>query len=406
MSIQLLGGKILNMRKITVVTGTRAEYGLLYWIIKGIHEDSDLELQLIVTGMHLSPEFGLTVREIEKDRFPIVERVEMILSSDTEIAIATSMGLGMIGFAKAYEKLKPDIVLVLGDRFEIVSAVTATVPFRIPVAHIHGGESTEGVMDELFRHAITKMSYIHFPATQKYADRIIQMGEQPEMVFCFGAPGLDNVHRLELLNRRELSLALDLPIKKLWGIVTYHPVTHESGNGTMQIEGLLNALRNFSEIYWIFTLPNADTGGRRIIKEIEDYVQKDPAKSMLFSSLGQLKYLSLLKNASFMVGNSSSGIIEAPSFELPVVNIGNRQKGRLRAVNVIDVPICEKNKVEAAINKAMSTGFRDSLKGLRNPYGDGKTSDKIVEVLKTVSLSRVPVKQFRELSLKALQPYE
>ncbi len=388
------------MRKIAVVTGTRAEYGLLYWIIKGIHEDSDLELQLIVTGMHLSPEFGMTVREIEKDRFPIVERVEMTLSSDTEIAIATSMGFGMIGFAKAYERLKPDIVLVLGDRFEVSSAVTATVPFRIPVAHIHGGESTEGAMDELFRHAITKMSHIHFPSTTKYADRIIQMGEQPELVFCFGAPGLDNVHRLKLLNRQELSLTLDLPINKSWGVVTYHPVTHESGNGTMQIEDLLNTLRKFSEIYWIFTLPNADTGGRRIIEEIENYTQNDPERSMLFSSLGQLKYLSLLKHASLMVGNSSSGIIEAPSFELPVVNIGNRQKGRIRAVNVIDVPICEKNEIETAINEAMSIGFRDSLKGLRNPYGDGNTSDKIVNILSTVSLSDMPEKQFCELNVR------
>jgi GDP/UDP-N,N'-diacetylbacillosamine 2-epimerase (hydrolysing) len=389
------------MRKIAVITGTRAEYGLLYWIIKGIYEDTSLELQLIVTGMHLSHEFGMTVREIEKDGFLISERVEMLLSSDTKEAIATSMGLGMIGFAKAYERLKPDIVLVLGDRFEISSAVTTTVPFRIPVAHIHGGESTEGAMDELFRHAITKMSHIHFPSATKYADRIIQMGEQPELVFCFGAPGLDNVHKLKLLNRQELSLALDLPINKSWGVVTYHPVTHERSSGKMQIEDLLDTLRKFSEIYWVFTLPNADTGGRRIIEEIENYTQNHSERSVLFSSLGQLKYLSLLKNASLMVGNSSSGIIEAPSFELPVINIGNRQKGRVRAANVIDVPLCEKNKVEAAIKKGMSTDFQDSLKGLRNPYGDGNTSDKIVNILSTVSLSDMAEKQFNELSIKA-----
>ncbi|TAL24120.1 MAG: UDP-N-acetylglucosamine 2-epimerase (hydrolyzing), partial [Nitrospirae bacterium] len=199
------------MRKIAVITGTRAEYGLLYWIIKGIHEDPKLKLQLIVTGMHLSPEFGLTVREIEKDGFPIAEKIEMLLSSDTEASIATSMGVGMIGFAKAYERLRPDILLALGDRFEILAAVSAAVPFRIPVAHIHGGEVTEGAMDELFRHAITKMSHIHFPAVKIYADRIIQMGEQPENVFCFGAPGLDNLYEMKLLNRIQLAKSLGLP---------------------------------------------------------------------------------------------------------------------------------------------------------------------------------------------------
>jgi UDP-hydrolysing UDP-N-acetyl-D-glucosamine 2-epimerase len=389
------------MRKIAVITGTRAEYGLLYWIIKTIHEDSALQLQLVVTGMHLSPEFGLTVKEIEKDRFPIVERVEMLLSSDTEASIATSMGLGMVGFAKAYERIKPDIVLVLGDRFEILSAVTAAVPFNIPVAHIHGGESTEGVMDELFRHAITKMSHIHFPSTQKYADRVVQMGERPENVFCFGAPGLDSVYRLELLNKKQLALELDLPVEKVWGILTYHPVTHENNSGKNHIETLLNVVERFSEIYWIITLPNADTGSRAIIKEIEGFVHNNSEIACLFSSLGQLRYLSLLKNVTIMVGNSSSGLIEAPSFELPVVNIGDRQKGRISAANVIDVPICEKNKIETAINKAVSKDFRDSLKGLINPYGEGHTSEKIIEVIRTVSLSDISKKHFCELNLVA-----
>jgi len=390
------------MRKIAVVTGTRAEYGLLYWIIKDIHKDSELELQLIVTGMHLSPEFGLTVKEIERDGFPIAERVEMLLSSDTEEAMAMSMGLGMIGFAKAYSRLRPDIVLVLGDRFEILSAVSAAVPFRTPVAHIHGGESTEGAMDELFRYAITKMSHIHFPSTQKYADRIIQMGERPENVFCFGAPGLDSIHKLKLLNKQELSYELKLPVEKSWGILTYHPVLHDDNSSNNQIEILLNVVKGFSEIYWVFTLPNADTGSRTIIEKIEEFVQNNPERARLYSSLGQLRYLSLLKNASLMIGNSSSGIIEAPSFELPVVNIGDRQKGRMRAANVIDVPLCEENKVEAAINKAMSADSRDSLKGLRNPYGDGNTSEKIVEILRTVSLSGISKKQFCELNVRVV----
>ncbi len=386
------------MRKIAVITGTRAEYGLLFWIIKGIHESAELELQLIVTGMHLSPEFGLTVKEIENDGFTIVERVEMLLSSDTEVAIATSMGLGMIGFARAFDRLRPDIVLVLGDRFEISAAVSVAVPFGIPVAHIHGGESTEGVMDELFRHAITKMSNIHFPSTLKYADRIIQMGEHQERVFCFGAPGLDSIHKLKLLKKQELSNKLKLPVERQWGVLTYHPVAHEDSSGKNQIETLLNTVKGFSEIYWIITLPNADTGSRAIIKAIEVFVHENPEIACSFSSLGQLRYLSLLTNATIMVGNSSSGLIEAPSFELPVVNIGDRQKGRIRAANVIDAPTCDKNILEIAMDKAVSKEFRDSIQGLKNPYGDGHTSEKIVEILRTVSLSDMPKKQFCELS--------
>ncbi|MBT6045442.1 MAG: UDP-N-acetylglucosamine 2-epimerase (hydrolyzing) [Candidatus Scalindua sp.] len=386
------------MRKVAVITGTRAEYGLLFWVIKGIHETPELELQLIVTGMHLSPEFGLTVREIEKGGFPIVERVEMLLSSDTEVAIATSMGLGMIGFANTYDRLKPDIVLVLGDRFEISAAVSAAVPFGIPVAHIHGGESTEGVMDELFRHAITKMSHIHFPSTQKYADRVVQMGERPENIFCFGAPGLDSIHSLQLLKKQELANELKLPVEKPWGIMTYHPVTYKNNSDINQFEVILDMVGKFSEIYWIFTLPNADTGSRKIIEQIEAFVHNNSEIACLFNSLGQLRYLSLLKNASLMIGNSSSGIIEAPSFELPVVNIGDRQKGRIRAANVIDVPVCEQDEIEKAINKAVSKDFRDSITGLENPYGTGNASEKIVEILRTVSLSDMSKKQFCELS--------
>ena len=374
------------MRKIAVVTGTRAEYGLLYWIIKGIHEDPELELQLIVTGMHLSPEFGLTVKEIEKDGFPIAERVEMLLSSDTETAIATSMGLGMIGFAKAYEHLRPDVLVVLGDRFEIHAAVSASIPFRLPVAHIHGGESTLGAMDEQFRHAITKMSHIHFAATDQYRKRIIQMGELPKNVFCFGAPGLDNIYRLKLLNIEKLSEELKIPRNVKIGIVTFHPVTLEKGSTRSQILELLEAIKEFEEIYWVFTLPNADTEGRSITEKINNFVSEFPEKGRVFISLGQLRYLSLLKNAVLMVGNSSSGLVEAPSVELPVVNIGDRQRGRVRGKNVIDVPECKKEPIINSIYKALSPDFRNSLKGMKNPYGEGNASEKIVKILKTISL--------------------
>ena len=375
------------MRKIAVVTGTRAEYGLLYWVIRELHGDPDVELQLIVTGMHLSPEFGLTVKEIEKDDFPVAEKVEMLLSSDTEAAIAISMGLGMIGFAKAYERLRPDIVVVLGDRFEIHAAVSAAIPFRIPVAHIHGGEITVGAIDELFRHAITKMSHIHFTSTEEYKKRVIQMGERPENVYCFGAPGLDSINRLNLLSSEELSKELGFPQDKKVGVVTYHPVTLENNTAGSQIAVLLKTIRNFSDIYWIFTLPNADTGGRIIISRIRGFVEQNPGKGNAFTSLGRLKYLSLLKHAAVMVGNSSSGLIEAPSFELPVVNIGDRQAGRVRGQNVIDVLKAEEASLAESISKALSSNFSGSLKGMKNPYGEGKTSEKIAEKLNFFSLS-------------------
>ena len=387
------------MRKIAVLTGTRADYGLLYWIIKGIQDDSKLELQLIATGMHLSPEFGLTVKEIERDGVPIAARVEMLLSSDTELSIATSMGLGMIGFARAYEDLKPDILVVLGDRFETLSAVSAAVPFRIPVAHIHGGETTEGAIDELFRHAITKMSHIHFTATEKYRERVVQMGENPENVFCVGAPGLDNVNKLSLLTREELFKTLQLPQGRTLGVVTYHPATLEKNAVQSQISVILEALREVQNIYWVVTLPNADTGGRIITELIYDFVKKNLNNGKVFISLGRQRYLSLLKYADVMVGNSSSGLIEAPSYKLPVVNIGNRQKGRFRAENVIDVPSSEKKDIVAAITRAISKEFRESLVGLENPYGDGHTSVRIIERLKTASLYDKIIKQFHEIKI-------
>jgi|TARA_B100001971_G_C18190556_1_gene538329 UDP-hydrolysing UDP-N-acetyl-D-glucosamine 2-epimerase len=387
-------------RKICVVTGTRAEYGLLYWIIKGIHGDADLRLQLIVTGTHLSQEFGLTVKEIEKDKFPIAERVEMLLSSDTEIAIAISMGLGMVGFAKAYESTKPDIILVLGDRFEMLAAVSAAVPFRIPVAHIHGGETTEGSMDEYFRHAITKMSYFHFPAIREYADRIIQMGEDSSRVFCCGAPGLDNIYKIKLMSKRGLFDDLKLPLdRKGIGMVTYHPDTLKKDSIEEQITILLRTLKDFVDIYWVFTMPNADTGGRSVKEKVEKFVRDNPERGKAFASLGRMKYLSLMKYANVMVGNSSSGIAETPSFELPVVNIGDRQKGRVRTQNIIDVYKWKPKMIANAIKTAISSDFRLSIKGIKNPYGDGDSSKKIVSLLKKLPLDKTLSKKFYDVSL-------
>ncbi|MBP6941874.1 MAG: UDP-N-acetylglucosamine 2-epimerase (hydrolyzing) [Syntrophorhabdaceae bacterium] len=386
-----------SKRKIAVVTGTRAEYGLLYWIIKGIHEDRGLELQLIATGMHLSAEFGNTVKEIEKDGFPIADRVEMLLSSDSGVSTAISMGVGITGFARAYERLSPDIILVLGDRFEIFSAVAAAVPLRIPVAHIHGGEATEGVMDEQFRHAITKMSSIHFPATKRYADRIIQMGERPDRVYCFGAPGMDNINRLNLLNRKEIIRELGLPEKGKTGVVTFHPEIVEDFHVESQVKELLRALLEARDIFWVITMSNADPGGRSIQTLLDKFVRENGSRAKMFPSLGQLRYLSLLKHADLMVGNSSSGIVEAPSFRLPVVNIGDRQGGRIRSGNIIDVPVCRKKDILKAIRKAIGDDFKRSLKGLKNPYGKGNASEKIVKALKTMDLSGIVKKQFHEM---------
>ncbi|MBE7414467.1 MAG: UDP-N-acetylglucosamine 2-epimerase (hydrolyzing) [Deltaproteobacteria bacterium] len=385
------------MRKIAVVTGTRAEYGLLYWIIKGIREDSSLELGLIATGMHLSPEFGLTVKEIEMDGFPIAERVEMLLSSDTEHSLAASMGIGVMGFAKTYERLRPDMVVLLGDRFEVLSAASAAVPFRIPIAHIHGGESTESLIDEQIRHAVTKLSHLHFTSTEAYRKRVVQMGEDPENVICSGAPGLESIRRHRLMERDELERALGLPKGRAIGVLTYHPVTldHDPSGGLGEV---LKAVSGFSSgLFWVITLSNADTGGRKISGELERFAERNPETARCFHSLGRVAYLSLLKAASVMLGNSSSGIIEAPSFGLPVVNVGNRQGGRIRAANVIDAAP-ESTEILKALKKALSPDFRKSLAGLQNPYGNGDASGKIIRAIKVARTEGLLRKRFRELS--------
>jgi GDP/UDP-N,N'-diacetylbacillosamine 2-epimerase (hydrolysing) len=374
-------------RKIAVVTGTRAEYGHLYWIMKEVQEAPALDLLLIVTGMHLSPEFGLTVKEIEADGFPIQERVEMLLSSDSEVGISSSMGVGIIGFARAFERLKPEILILLGDRFEALAAAAAAVVARIPIAHIHGGESTEGLIDEPFRHAITKMSHIHFPATEFYGGRIRQMGEDPGKIFPLGAPGLDHISRGNLPDREtilaELGIDLAVQLSKDIAVVTYHPVTLEFSTGQDQMANLLAALRGRG-LTLVFTYANADTGGRVINRMIDNFIKTEP-QAYAFPNLGQRRYLGLLRAASVVVGNSSSGLIEASALKIPAVNIGDRQRGRVRAANVLDCGVHPK-EIGEALDQALRPGFRESLRDMVSPYGGGNASSRIVSILKDIPL--------------------
>ncbi|MDD3363423.1 MAG: UDP-N-acetylglucosamine 2-epimerase [Syntrophomonas sp.] len=382
----------MHKRKICVVTGTRADYGLLYWLMKEIQADEDLKLQIVATGMHLSPEFGLTYKIIEEDGFKIDEKVEMLLSSDTPVGIAKSIGLATIGFADVLERLKPDLLVILGDRFEILAAAQAAMVARIPIAHLAGGELTEGVIDEAIRHSITKMSHLHFVANETYRQRVIQLGENPERVFNYGESALDNIKRLKLLDREALEQAIKFKLKPTVFLVTYHPVTLYD-NPEQAMSALLQALDQFPEASIIFTKPNADTNGRVLIKMIDEYVENQSSRAKTFTSMGQLLYLSAIKNADVVIGNSSSGLTEVPALNRPTVNIGNRQKGRLKASSVID---CEENEEQiiSAIQKALSTDFQASLRQVLSPYEEGNVSLRIKEHLKTVALEGITRKEF------------
>lgn len=390
----------MNKRKICVITGTRADYGLLYWLLKAIKKDKKLELQIIATGMHLSPEFGLTYNEIIKDGFKIDEKVELLLSSDTEIGVSKAIGLGCISFSESFQKLKPDMVVVLGDRFEILSASIAAMISKIPLIHLHGGEITQGLIDEPIRHSITKMATYHFPATEEYKNRIIQMGENPNRVFNYGMAGLDNIYKIDLLTKGELEERLDFEFDKKTAIVTYHPVTLEDNSAEEQITNLLEAIENF-DLNVIFTKANADTYGRIINAKIQQFVEQNSDNYIFVDNLGQLKYLSVLKHVDLMIGNSSSGLLEAPSFKLPVVNIGDRQKGRVKAKNIIDCAY-DQTSIQKSIKKAISKSFNEKLSNMVNPYDkskDGKTSYKIKEKLKKIDLKEfVLKKEFYDLN--------
>lgn len=381
------------MRKICVVTGSRAEYGLLSGLMYAIKNDSELELQIIATNMHLSPEFGLTYRNIEQDGFTINKKVIMLLSSDTANATAKSVGLGFIGFADAYEDLQPDMVVVLGDRYEIISAVSTALFYKIPVAHLHGGEITEGAYDDCIRHSITKMSHLHFTSTEEYRQRVIQLGEDPNRVFNVGAPGIENIKKIPLMGKEELEATLDgftFGDKAL--LVTYHPVTLENSTAEEQIKNLLAALDEYPDYKVIFTLPNSDTDGRVIIKLINEYVAKHSDRAVAYPSLGLRRYLSALQFVNAAVGNSSSGIIEVPSLGIPTLNIGNRQRGRIAAESVVNCGT-SMDEILTGLDKVLNA----EPKKIQNPYEGKNTIVNILQVLKTYPLEGLIQKSFYNL---------
>lgn len=383
-------------RKVCVITGTRAEYGLMRLVMQKIKNDPELTLQVIATGMHLSPEFGHTYREIEQDGFQIDCKVEMLTSSDTSVGIAKSMGLGMIGFADALSQLKPDLIVVLGDRFEIFSAVSAALVARVPVAHLHGGETTEGAFDEALRHSITKMSHLHFVAAEEYRQRVIQLGEQPERVFLVGGLGVDNIKRLKLLDRAELEASLDFKLGQKNLLVTFHPVTLETATAADQMEALLATLAMLKDTKIIFTMPNADTDGRVLIKMVEQFVSRN-SNARAYTSLGQLRYFSCIAQVDGVVGNSSSGLAEVPSFKKGTINIGERQRGRMQAKSVIN---CEPtvHGIKTALENLYSADFQSGLNLVRNPYGEGGASDQIFDIIKSMKIDGIVKKHFHDLS--------
>jgi GDP/UDP-N,N'-diacetylbacillosamine 2-epimerase (hydrolysing) len=383
-------------RKVCVITGSRAEYGLLFGLLKDLQADTGLDLQLIVTGMHLSPKFGSTFKLIEEDGFVIDHKVDLGIDGDNAKDTAQSLGRGTVGFAEAFSQLQPDIILVLGDRYEILSAVQAAMIMGVVIAHLHGGELTEGAIDDSIRHAITKMSHLHFVAAEPYRERVIQLGEKPDRVFNVGSPGLDNIKKIKLLQKEEFEKAIDFKLGPINFLVTYHPVTLNQEGPQQTMLALFNAIDEFPSSRVIFTMPNSDTGNTIISKMIDDYVKKNPRRAKSFLSLGQLRYLSAIKNVNVVLGNSSSGLIEVPVFNKPTVNIGDRQKGRLRASSVIDCE--EKHKaISQAISKALSENFQKTLRQIHHPYKSGNSSQAISKVLKNFKLDGILAKEFCDL---------
>lgn len=385
------------MRKVCVVTATRAEYGLLKCLLEDIQIDEYLELQLISTGTHLSPEFGLTNQQIEADGFTVDKKIEILLSSDTPIGVSKSMGLAQISFAEAFDELKPDIIVVLGDRYELIPIVSAANIALIPVAHLSGGELTEGAIDEMIRHAVTKLSQLHFTAMDEYSQRVIQMGEQPNNVFTVGEVGLDNLLRMQLMSRSEFEQSIDCKLKERNLLCTYHPeTTQDIKDIESDFTKILQGLDALEDTLVIFTKANSDVGGRLINKMIDNYVIHNADKAISFASLGQLRYLSALQYVDAVVGNSSSGIVEAPSFKIATINLGNRQKGRVKADSTLDV-LVDTKQICDAIRYIYTAEFKQILEKTVNPYGQGNSSHKVIDVLKHVKLENLRVKHFYDI---------
>lgn len=366
-------------KKISILTATRAEYGLLKPVILKLMAKPGFDVRVVATGMHLSPEFGLTYKDIESDGIPIDEKVEILLSSDTPTGISKTMGLAMMGFADYFARLEPDLLLVLGDRYETLAVCCVAMNQRIPIAHMYGGETTEGAVDESIRHAITKLSYLHFTSTEEYRKRVIQLGETPDRVFCVGAVGIENILQEQLLSKSELEESIGFVLDKPYAVITFHPVTLEGDSSGEQFQELLDVCSHHPEMKFIFSKANADAHGRIINQMIDGYVQEND-NAVAFSSLGMVRYLSAIKYSAMVLGNSSSGLVEAPSFRVPTINIGDRQKGRIQAESVINCkPTFE--EIEKAMELALSEEFKEKTRNTVNPYGDGNTSDRIVEVV-------------------------
>jgi UDP-hydrolysing UDP-N-acetyl-D-glucosamine 2-epimerase len=388
-------------RKICVVTGSRAEFGLLSSLLRGIEDDPDLSLQLVVTGMHLSPEFGSTYREIESDGFRIDAKVETLLSGDSSVSVAKSMGLGLIGFADAFERLQPDLLILPGDRYEILAAAQAALVMRLPIAHLFGGDTTEGAFDEAIRHCITKMSHIHLVTNIESAARVRQLGEAPDMIHTVGTPAIDQIKSLSLMDRETLAADLDFEFRAKNLVVTFHPVTLATQSSVEQLNELLAALAALDDVGIVITKPNADPAGRALIDILETFA-KERKSIKIHGSLGHLRYLSMLAQVDAVVGNSSSGLYEAPSFDIPTVNIGDRQKGRLQATSVFD---CEADADD--ILRTLRTALETDCTGTQNPYGDGKAIPRIISLLKSVELSDgMLAKKFHWLTAISSLPIE
>ncbi|GLS89037.1 UDP-N-acetyl glucosamine 2-epimerase [Psychromonas marina] len=382
-------------KTVAVFTGTRAEYGLLYWLLKDIQSDDALDLKLLVSGMHLSPEFGCTYTQIEKDGFKIDEKIEILLSSDSAVGVAKSMGLGVLGFADALDRLKPDTLVILGDRFEALAAAQTAMILKIPVIHLHGGEITEGAYDDAIRHSISKLSYLHATSTDTYRQRVIQLGENPNRVKNVGAIGLDHLLRSEMLTRAQISDSLNFELSQPYFLVTYHPVTLAEEDPEASFQALLDSLDTFPNHQVIITYPNADDGGRKIIPMLEAYASNAPKRVLAIKSLGQQRYLSTVKYADAVIGNSSSGIIEVPSFDVPTVDIGMRQKGRLAAKSVLNCS-ADKLAITSAINDAINRDYKEENERILNPYGAGDASGKVIDMIK--SLESTSIKTFYDIT--------